>query len=297
MDLSIIICTYNGENKLPLTLESISRAALPEDSCTELIVIDNNSSDSTKSVIANFSHKSSFPVKYFFEPKKGLSNARNLGLKEALGDIIIFTDDDCIVDRNWLMEIFAEFQSDPNLMVLGGRVELYNHKDKPVTLYPLTQRRKFTSSSQIFVLLPGCNMSFRKSVFRDIGKFDINFGAGKKIPSAEDSDFFYRAFRKNFKMVYSPDVLIYHNHGRRNDGEVKKLLKGYVIGQGAFYCKYILKKDGVVFHLCCRVLINNTKLIIKNILTWKSIRQVVSNCFYLFTGMAYYLKVRRKAEG
>lgn len=139
-------------------------------------------------------------------------------------------------------------------------------------------------------------MSFRRSVFTAIGKFDINFGAGKTIPSAEDSDFFYRAFRMNFKMMYSPEVLIYHNHGRRYDEQVSKLVKGYVIGQGAFYCKYILKKDGIVFHFACRVLFNNAKNIVKNIFKWKSIRKELTSYYYLMMGMRYFLKVCRRSE-
>jgi len=297
MDISIVICTHNGEKKLPLTLESINRMAFPESLSTELIVVDNNSNDNTKSVIENFLYRTPFPVRYFFEPNQGLSNARNLALKEALGDIIIFTDDDCIVEHNWLSKIFDEFQSDSDLMVLGGRVELYNDKDKPVTLYRLREKRQFTSVFQIFTLLPGCNMSFRRSVFNTIGKFDINFGAGRTIPSAEDSDFFYRAFRMNFKMMYSPEVLIYHNHGRRYDEQVTKLLNGYIIGQGAFYCKYILKGDGVVFRLFCKVFLNKAKIIVKNIFKWKSIRKDLTSYYYLLMGMGYFLKVRRRSEG
>jgi len=60
---------------------------------------------------------------------------------------------------------------------------------------------------------------------------------------SEDTDFIYRVFKKGFKIAYSPDVLVYHNHGRRTDAQVRSLNQKYVVGRGAFYCKHILKAD------------------------------------------------------
>jgi GT2 family glycosyltransferase len=85
-------------------------------------------------------------------------------------------------------------------------------------------------------------MAFRRSVFEKIGPFDAKFGSGTKIP-AEDLDFFYRAYAEGFKLIYSPDVVVYHNHGRRTDDEVGALSKQYLIGKGGFYCKHALKGD------------------------------------------------------
>lgn len=299
MEFSIIICTFNGAQRLPLVLSSIERLSIPESSTGELIIVDNNSTDQTRSIVEKFSLNFPLPLRYCFEGSQGLSYARNTGIKYAKGEIIIFTDDDCIVDANWLIEILLEFRSDAELMVLGGRIELYNQNDQPITLRRLTERRLFSSPQQIFSLLAGCNMAFRKSAFMSIGEFDVHYGAGQKIPSAEDSDFFYRTFRLNHKMVYCPNVLIYHNHGRRSDKQVDKLKKGYVIGQGALYCKYMLKKDAIIRNL----FENELKRIIKTIIFNLDQFQLVFFCFRrlyaLMSGFFYQLCIsieQTKAE-
>jgi glycosyltransferase involved in cell wall biosynthesis len=291
MEFSIIICTCNSAQRLPLTLDSIKRLVIPENAAGELIVVDNNSTDDTKSVIENFAPKMPLPLRYCFEPDQGLSHARNTGIDFAKGRLIIFTDDDCIVDANWIIEILAAFRSDPELAILGGRVERYNHADKPVTLRQLNEERRFSSPQQVFTLLPGCNMAFRRSVVDMVGKFDVNFGAGKKIPSAEDSDFFYRAYRLGYKMVYLPKVLIFHNHGRRTNLQVDKLTRGYVIGQGAFYCKHLLKGDATVRRLFLNELKRNIKAILVNLAQCKTALWCFNRLHALMTGFWYQLLI------
>ncbi|WP_319405982.1 glycosyltransferase [uncultured Desulfosarcina sp.] len=294
MDFSIIICTFNGSKRLPLSLESIKRLVVPEKSTGELIVVDNNSTDRTRSVVESFGPDMPFPVRYCFEPLQGLSYARNTGIKQAAGEVVVFTDDDCIVEPNWIVEILTEFRNDPDLMVLGGRVELYNKKDKPVTLRRLNEKRSFSSAIQTFTLLPGCNMAFRKVVSDTIGLFDVNYGAGRKIPSAEDSDFFYRAYGKGYKMAYFPNILIYHNHGRRTDMQVDKLTRGYVIGQGAFYCKHIFKGDFTAGHLFLIELKRNVKTILLNFSHYQAAVKSFNRLCALMTGFWYQLSVLLK---
>ena len=289
MDFSIIICTCNGESRLPLVLSSIKNLTIPEWATGELILVDNNSTDRTRNVVNTFGNTYPIPLKYCFEVKQGLSFARNTGIRNAQGKIVLFTDDDCIVDSKWLLETLYEFRKDPYLMLLGGRVELYNKNDYPITLRLSKEKRLFTMAEQTFSLLPGCNMAFRRTLFQAIGEFDVKYGAGRKIPSAEDSDFFYRAYRAGYKMAYCPNVKIWHNHGRRNPKQVTKLMQGYVIGLGAFYCKYIFKGDDVVTIL----FINEIKRIIKKLIVNYDKLEIIKYCsnrFYsLATGFCYQL--------
>jgi GT2 family glycosyltransferase len=215
----------------------------------ELIIVDNNSSDNTKEIIENFINKSDLNVKYVIERHQGLSHARNMGIHEAGGNIIAFTDDDCIVDRYWITSISKEFHSGESIAGIGGRVLLYNKMDRPVSIRVYEEKIVLSSINRIFNLIIGCNMAFARPVFDEIGMFDTDFGAGTRLASAEDSDFLYRAYKKGLKIIYSPDVLVYHNHGRRNDEQINALNKGYALGRGAFYCKYILMADKDVIHL------------------------------------------------
>jgi glycosyltransferase involved in cell wall biosynthesis len=232
----------------------------------ELIIVDNNSTDNTKEIVEEYKIKSEQNVVYVFEEKRGLANARNSGIKEARGEIIAFIDDDCIVDKNWLFCISREFESDTSLSLIGGRVELYDPNDQPVSVRRFKERITFSSTGQLFSLITGCNMALHRRVFDALVGFDPAFGAGTRLQAAEDSDFFYRAYKIGFRIVYSPEILVYHNHGRRTEEQVRKLNKGYVIGRGAFYCKYILRTDLEVLKMALLEVISLIRGFVKNLI-------------------------------
>lgn len=217
----------------------------------EIVIVDNNSTDDTRHVVNKFAKSCALTVKYVFEGKPGVSFAKNSGVRETKGEIIALIDDDCIVDPLWLESIAREFSTDTEMSVLGGRVELYNPADRPITIRTSRARTVMSTASfdQIFALLPGCNLAFTRAVFDQIGGYDPEFGPGAKFRSGDDSDFLYRAFRKGLKMVYSPDILVYHNHGRRTDAQVHSLNKIYAFSRGAFYSKFILQGDRDILKL------------------------------------------------
>ena len=95
--ISIIIPTYNRANLLPLTLDSFLAQDYPRDRY-EIIVADNNSTDTTREVAARYFGNSAVPVKYIFEERQGVHYARNSAAKQASGDILYFTDDDMVAD-------------------------------------------------------------------------------------------------------------------------------------------------------------------------------------------------------
>jgi GT2 family glycosyltransferase len=188
------------------------------------------------------------PIAYVFEAKQGLGSARNAGLAHARGEIIAMTDDDCIVDADWIAKICQEFAADPRLGLIGGRVELYDDRDLPVGIRTSRVRQVFDPVS-LFNLIVGCNMAFRRSAVDLVGSFDPHFGAGSKLHSAEDCDFIYRTAGAGFNVMYCPDPLVYHHHGRRTPEERDKLVRSYRIGRGAFYAKHILQNDRRVLRM------------------------------------------------
>jgi GT2 family glycosyltransferase len=147
------------------------------------------------------------------------------------------------VEPLWLLQIDAAFRADPSLAVVGGRVELHDPRDRPVSVRVHRQRVLVQSFQEIATFMIGCNMSCRRRLFDDIGYFDVRFGSGAKIPSAEDWDFLHRSHKAGAKIVFSPDVLVFHDHGRRSETEVESLTHGYAIGRWAFYCKHALAFD------------------------------------------------------
>jgi glycosyltransferase involved in cell wall biosynthesis len=240
--ISIIICTRDRADSLRRCLESFEGIEIPPEVSWELIVVDNGSSDHTRSVVEKAAEAVA-PMRFVQELRAGASYARNTGADHATGDILAFTDDDCIADPHWIAGIMREFESDPSLGALGGRVELFDARDKPVTIATMKERVVFSSPCDVFNSIHGCNVAFSRAAFDDAGRFDVRFGPGTKLLAAEDLDLLYRVSRKGFKIVYCPEALVYHNHGRRTEAEVRRLTKSYTVGRGAFYCKHVLQKD------------------------------------------------------
>ncbi len=292
MNISVIICTHNGVNRIENALHSLSDMIIPESVLWELVIVDNGSTDNTKEIVTKTCDILRLPYKYVLEKYRGLSFARNRGILASSGEIIAFTDDDCIVTPNWISSILKEFHLNGDLALIGGKVELYNKKDQPVTIRIGNKRKSFSDLSHIFSLLPGCNMAMKNSIFETVGAFDTYFGAGASIPSAEDSDFFYRAFKAGLKLVYCPDILIYHNHGRRTLYQVKMLNTGYTIGQGAFYCKHILMGDKKILVVSGRRLYSVIRSIIINLSSLTIVSNKAQIIWNLSIGFYRYLKLK-----
>lgn len=296
MDVSIIIGTYNRCDSLAISVQSLINMHAPDGITWELIVVDNNSGDKTRELIDNLKLDSKADIKYILEKRQGLSFARNRGIEESKGEIIAFIDDDCIVDHHWLTCLIHEFQSDPALSGIGGRVELYDERDKPVTIMTSTERRLFSSAGQLFSFMHGCNMAFKRNVFQETGRFDIRLGPGTKILAAEDADFIYSVYKGGFKMLYCPDLCVYHNHGRRLDIQVAALLKGYTIGRGALYCKHIFKGDSEMLKMAYWEISALIKAVLKCSYDNKARQKTFQYLRNLFVG-GYYYSILRQGSG
>ena len=213
----------------------------------ELVIVDNNSTDATAAVAERFTATAPVPVRYAFEPLQGLSHARNRALDVATGSIIAFTDDDCRVTPDWLAVIAREFAQDETLHLLTGRVELFNPNDRAITVRTERQRTELSGSPRLVQeLAAGCNLVLRRASADDVGGFDPRFTTPGLLPSGDDLDFVYRVARRPGRVVYAPDLVVYHDHGRASDAQVDALRKSYVQGRGGFYAKHMLAGDRAV---------------------------------------------------
>ncbi len=118
--LSVVMCTRNRAASLEYVLDSICKMTIPPGQRWEMVVVDNGSTDATPSVIENF--KNRLPIRGVFEPAPGLSNARNRGVAAALGDYILWTDDDVEVDAGWLAGYASAIARFPDAVLFGGRI-------------------------------------------------------------------------------------------------------------------------------------------------------------------------------
>lgn len=181
----------------------------------ELIIVDNNSSDNTKTVAENFMHFQN--VRYVFEAKQGVSAARNRGVFESRGGKVAFLDDDVLVDRNWLKNLERCFRQ-TGADVVGGRSYLILAEDPPGWLGPELRmrlsevdlgdyRRNVSCATSLF----GLNLAIRKTVFGLEGGFNESLGRiGFELTTGEETAFLHKVMEEGRIIVYDPDVVVQH---------------------------------------------------------------------------------------
>lgn len=217
MDASIIVCTYNRAESLRDTLGALKSQQTVAGREWEVIVVDNNSKDDTRQVIAEFQRE--WPLlRYEFEGEQGLSHARNHGIDAAHGTVLLFTDDDVLPEPDWMEATLAgleQYHAD----ACGGYIA-------PIWEVPppdwLTERfygflavrtdrsddYDITSPSQAPF---GANMAFRRNVFEKVGGFDTSRGRkGNVLASGEDGELFERILAAGFKAVFLGQSRVHH---------------------------------------------------------------------------------------
>jgi glycosyltransferase involved in cell wall biosynthesis len=190
--------------------------SVPKDMLWEIIIVDNNSADRTKDVIEEFRARSGFNVVYAFEEKKGLSHARNCGIQAAQGEIIAFTDDDVIVDKDWLGSIEKTFEEN-DIACAGGKIVPFWEKSPPPwlkkELYGYIALLDFGDEC-IRMTRPGlygANFAVKSSMFEKYGCFNTTIGrTPTKLYGGEETDFMGLLIRKKEAVYYSPSMVVHH---------------------------------------------------------------------------------------
>ncbi|TSD66995.1 glycosyltransferase [Inquilinus sp. KBS0705] len=210
INYSIIISTYNRASYLEDTIKSVLEALVNRDDF-ELLIIDNNSTDSTKTVIESFLKNLS--VRYIAEYNQGLSHARNRGIKESIGDVLVFLDDDLELDINYFKILDSKFLT-PGNDIIGGKVLPYQAiipNWLPSKYYYLASVFDLGDEEKEVGVVMGANYAMRRLVAVNIGKYDIHLGRnGKKLLGGEEVDYMKRATLKNYKILYTPQLIVYH---------------------------------------------------------------------------------------
>ncbi|WP_448249758.1 glycosyltransferase family 2 protein [Thalassotalea agariperforans] len=287
-----IIPTLNRHNDIINLAESFTNVKTCEDITLSIIVVDNSHDANAKEIVSNANFN--FATTFLNETKKGLSNARNCGLQYLIKqteniDYVITIDDDIIIPESFLHDLNNAINSHSEASIIGGRVELYNPEDLPITI-KTDKEKQIYSGDQFFGFIFGCCLVIKYNLIKQVGKFDTHMGAGTRSPGSEDSDFIYRIWALHQgDVVYIPEYYVYHNHGRRDPNSFAQLAKNYAIGQGAFLTKHIL--------------FNKSKHVLKR--TWwelnndlKKTSPVFNNMprknkwYYRFLGSINYIKAR-----
>ncbi len=216
VDISVVLATYNRAASLSTTLNSLSSVHQSPSFTWELLVIDNNSTDSTRNVIEKFAISAKFSVRYVFEKRQGRSAALNAGIAQAKGDIVVFTDDDVLFDPDWIVNLKQCFDKFNCAAVAGSVVALWTHS-KPEWLemegqFAVVHFVLGDEPKEIHEPPLGANSAFRKEVFERHGLFRLDLGVrgSEHTITCDDTEFGGRLIRAGEKIMYCPTAIVYH---------------------------------------------------------------------------------------
>lgn len=242
--ITVVVCTRDRGTLLRESLTSIRDLDFPH---LEVVVVDNAPSRTeTAELVAD-----EFPgFRYIREDAAGLSHARNAGLRAASSSIVAFTDDDVVVDPQWLWAVTAGFARADDVACVTGvvpsgelRNDVQSYFDARVSWSKLTAPRTFRLSEppEDLPMFPFCvgefgtgaNFAVRRDHMLALGGFDSALGAGTRTKGGEDLDMFLRVLYDGRSIVVEPDAIVWHRH--REDLEaLRAQAVGYGRGFGAW---------------------------------------------------------------
>ncbi|MDO8125614.1 MAG: glycosyltransferase [Candidatus Brocadiales bacterium] len=200
MKTSIVIPAYNAEKTVGKTVE----ACISQDykDKFEVIVVNDGSTDNTEAVIK------SFPVRYIFQENAGPAAARNRGWKASKGDIVCFTDSDCIPASNWLSTLLEHYKDSTLVGAVCGSYKIANLESLLAQCIHEEIMFRHSNMSNNVRFFGSYNLSIRRSVLEEVGGFDETFLQA----SGEDNDLSYRIKKAGYNIIFDNKALVAHYH-------------------------------------------------------------------------------------
>lgn len=207
--VSIVVGIRNEEKFIEECIESLLKLDYPQDSY-EIIIVDGMSTDRTREIVQKY------PVKLLLNERKNVAAARNLGVENARGDLVAFTDGDCKVDPSWLNILVKELQNAPDDVVcLGGPNLIFDTDPVFGRVVGYSQetflgsggsaQSKNSTKKHYVSSLPNCNAMYKKRAIQEVGSFDERFIVG------QDGDLNYRINKRGHKFLYIPEAQVMHH--------------------------------------------------------------------------------------
>ena len=207
--VSVVVGIRNEERFIEECIESLLSLDYPQDSY-EIIIVDGMSTDKTRDLVKKY------PVRLLLNERKNVAAARNLGVENARGDLVAFTDGDCKVDSQWLKILVREMKNAPDGVVCIGGPNLIFDTDPVLGRVVGYAQETFlgsggsaqsqNSTKKHYVSsLPNCNAMYKKSAIQEVGCFDERFLIG------QDGDLNYRINKTGSKFLYIPEAQVLHH--------------------------------------------------------------------------------------
>ncbi len=225
--VSVVVPVLNGEGTIGNCLSALLRTEYPSER-REIVIVDNGSTDRTAEIVKRA------PVRYVWEHRPGVPYARNRGIELCEGEIVAFTDADCIPTAGWLRELVAPFESE-EVGGVAGEILPYPPRT-PAERYAARIRHLSPQRYLQRPVLPfavTANLGFRREVFQRVGLFDPDLPRG-----GESTDFCTRFLRETGLLLeYAPMAAVFHKH-RSTAWQLFKQQWSYGRGHAYLYIKY-----------------------------------------------------------
>ncbi|HUI27627.1 MAG TPA: glycosyltransferase, partial [Candidatus Kryptonia bacterium] len=223
--ISVVICAYNAERTMEACMASLRELRYPN---YEIIVVDDGSTDSTRAIAERYPE-----AKIIAQPNRGLSVARNVGAEAATGEIVAYTDSDCVVDPDWLTYLAYKFEHNGFVAVGGPNLPPPEDARVPacVAVSPGGPAHVLLND-EVAEHIPGCNMAFRRGALAAVQGFDPIYRA-----AGDDVDLCWRLQNLGYPIGFSPAAMVWHF--RRNT--IRAYLKqqmGYGKAEALLYFKH-----------------------------------------------------------
>lgn len=224
--VSVVVATYNGGETLGECIDSLLNLDYPD---YEVITVDDGSTDDTPQITASYQQIRALRLR----TNMGLSNARNLGIRAATGEIIAFTDSDCRVDPDWL-KFLVDGLLNSKVAGIGGP-NLLPEEDSPVAALVMAAPggpAHVMFDDRMAEHVPGCNMAFWKWALDAIGGFDPIFEK-----AGDDVDVCWRLQRRGWQLAFAPAGVVWH-HRRSTVEEYLRQQAGYGAAEAMLLAKH-----------------------------------------------------------
>ena len=225
MNISIVIPTYNRKLKLKQCLEALFEQDYPKHAF-EIIVIDDGSTDGTRDMLEALAKLNS-NLRYFIQRNNGPAAARNLGIKYCQSQIIGFTDNDCILQKDWVKKMVAAHEMEPQAAAVGGVTEVNRQNIKARVSQFLSDGAIQTEidGKTETIFFPTCNVTIKRQYLNE------GFNELFPLPAGEDLDFFWRIFKQGGIFIYKKDIKVFHDCHTNLTAFLKQ---AYMYGRGNY---------------------------------------------------------------
>jgi GT2 family glycosyltransferase len=247
--LSVIIPTIGRVRQLETTLTSIGKCDPVPD---EIVVVDQSTGTDIDALVGRFAAVGARRVAC---DGRGIGLALNVGLRAASHDQVLVTHDDCTVAVDWVAAALAQLADVPDGVVTGAVLPVGDPETVPSTIDD-PEPRDFTGTLHDGALFCN-NMTFSRARVLRLGGFDERLN-----PAAEDNDLCYRWLRSGAPLRYRPEMRVWH-HDWRTPEQMRRLWRGYGLGQGLFYAKHLVARDPMMLRYLWRDLRVNVPVVVR----------------------------------